>query len=140
MSSAVQGYGQEAPPPPPESDPTTTLRTTTTSTTYHTTTVTPLAFDSSEYTGPPGSSIDLLTSFEEYSTLPASSEDPASTSSSFGVLMGLQGSSGVPLASSSSSATSQPAGYAASNATMVPGLLETVTYTTTICPSGAVGW
>lgn len=140
QSSTVQGYGQEAPPPPPEAYPTTTLRTTTTSTIYHTTTVTPLAFDSSEYTGPAGDPIDLLTSLEEQSTLPASFETSASTSSGFGVLTAWEGASGVPLASSSSSATSQPANYAESNATMFPGLLETVTYTTTICPSGSVGW
>lgn len=30
-----------------------------------------------------------------------------------------------------------PAGYGGTNATMFPGVLETVTYTTTICPSGA---
>lgn len=139
--SAIQGYGQEVPHPPPESDPTRTLRTTATSTIYHTTTVTSLAFDSSEYTGPPGDSIGLLTSVEEYSTLSAaSSENSASTSGPIDVLTSLRETSAMPLASLSSSATSQPAGYAASNATMFPGLLETVTYTTTICPSGAVGW
>lgn len=140
QSSTVQGYGQEAPPPPPETDPTTTLRTTTTSIIYHTTTVTPFAFDSSEYTGAAGNPVDLLMSLEEHSFLPASFETSASTSSGFGVLTGLEGASDVPLASSSSSATSQPANYAESNATMFPGLLETVTYTTTICPSGSVGW